>query len=228
MRYSHESTRHLPNGETMRYRFEDRHDGAYAVRLDNGLTQRVYAKDSQRERCYSLERSMRYNNQHMCERVTIQEAQAIADQVCADYEVSPVTVKMAPPRQRTSWYERWTSTIKLLDSGLTKGTVYHEIAHHIAFELASVDFPVSIVGHGPEFMTVAFDMYAHYLGVDVEPYRSYKKGTKGLQFADQWTHRKRPGVTSDPVEEMLMKQVGAARVALQEAERALAAHLRTK
>jgi len=229
MGYTCERTRHLPNGDSYTYLYEDRHDGVYATRLDTGLTQRIYAKDSQRKRCYAIERAIRYANQEvMYARVTIAGAQAIADKVCSDYEVEPVRVMKAPARQRTSWYQRWNSTIKLLDSGMTTGTVYHEVAHHIAFELAAQDFPATIVGHGPEFMTISFDMYAHYLGIDVEPFRSFKKGTKGLRFADQWTTRKRPGVTSDAVEEMLIKQVGAARVALQEAEKALAAHLMTR
>jgi hypothetical protein len=80
--------------------------------------------------------------------ISLQEAQAIADQVVADWGVGPVSVSVTLLEgELGGLYDPNTASITL-DEPLIAWSLIHELAHHIVVETG----PADVEGHGAEFL----------------------------------------------------------------------------
>jgi hypothetical protein len=81
--------------------------------------------------------------------ISLPEAEAIADQVVEDWDVSPVSVgSRVIPGEAGGFYDPNNDAITL-DEPLLAWSLIHELAHHIVAE----QHPSDVDGHGPEFLS---------------------------------------------------------------------------
>jgi hypothetical protein len=216
------------NGQTLRFKQEwiPQSDGRMVVMAttERGDVQRYYKKDFQRTRCYTVEERIKFEVEAYKRPIDIQEAQALATQVCEAYGLTgadeTVKVVMNPKRVQSCFYRPGERTVYLQGWGLTVGVVLHEVCHHVA-RMLTRNLPYRIVAHGPEFMTFLFEIYEEFLGCDLARFRGSRVRSKGLQFAEEWHTRPVIAGRQNETEQHLMDRVAQAEVALAQAQAAL-------
>jgi hypothetical protein len=120
--------------------------------------------DSQREKVYRAEHvwenhlDQDYDINILWERVTLEDAQGIADLMVDHFEVRPVHIKFNGRVKRYAGVHRWNEIV-FSDQAPHLRVVLHEIAHHIAKELHPYDG-----GHGPMFRQELVNVVRIWLG----------------------------------------------------------------
>jgi hypothetical protein len=120
------------------------------------------ARDTQRESLYNWEHSFKRDRRGF---EGIEEAQALADAICADLGCPSVTVSFGRSDLDGYSYHSGLKGIVLSRSMLDNHTVVHEVAHHIHKRMRGLPKEPA---HGPQFAGVFLALLEHYMGASTE------------------------------------------------------------